>query len=243
MTGTFIFVSDVHIAPGDESRVRHFSDFLDTIKQKKADRLYILGDLFDYWVGPGHEDQAEHRAVLEKIRDVADSGVEASLLHGNRDFFVDSKVARIAGAEMMGDDVDVRINGKMVHLCHGDHLCQNDHTHQRLRKFLRSPLLRVLYHGLPMYVRERLALKMRELSRQSVASKAPEVVGLSDHAVASIFEHGADVLICGHTHAHGERTVQVNGSEHVLYNLGDWSSNGSYLLYENDKFQLLHYEW
>ena len=243
MPGTFIFVSDVHITPGDESRVLHFSDFLDTIKQKKADRLYILGDLFDYWVGPGHEDQAEYRAVLEKIRDVADSGVEVSLLHGNRDFFVDSKVARIAGARMMGDDVDVRINGKMVHLCHGDHLCQDDHTHQRFRKILRSPLIRILYHVLPMYVRERLALKMRELSKQSVANKAPEVVGMSDRAVVGIFEHGADVLICGHTHSHGERTVQANGSEHILYNLGDWSSNGSYLLYENDKFQLLHYQW
>jgi len=240
---SFFFVSDVHIAPGDEGRVRHFSGFLNTIEQKKADRLYILGDLFDYWVGPGHEEQSEYRAVLEKIRDVTDSGVEVFLLRGNRDFFIDSKVARIAGARMLGDDVNVPIDGKIVHLCHGDHLCQDDHTHQNLRKLVRIRLLRAVFRMLPMFVRERLALKLRGWSKQSAANRPSEVVGLSPHAIESVFEHGADVLICGHTHTHGRRVVQANGSEHVLYNLGDWSANGSYLLYENNKFELLHYEW
>ena len=241
MHESFVFVSDVHIAPGNKDRAGRFSDFLDSIRQKEVSRLYILGDLFDYWVGPGHEKQPEYRGVLEGIRELSDSGVEVHLFRGNRDFFFDSKTARMAGAEAV-DEMDLQIGEKTVHLCHGDHLCEDDRSYQILRTCMRSFLLRLVYQSLPFSLRDRLGRALTNITKTSVPKKSPETIGFSARAIERLLKRGVDILICGHTHTHSKDLIQYNGCQRVLYNLGDWAANGCYLLYKDNKFEFLHHQ-
>ena len=241
MPESLIFVSDVHIAPGNAERAQSFSDFLDMVKRKKITHLYILGDLFYYWVGRGHEKQPEYLSVLKKIRDVADSGVKVYFFHGNRDVFFGRKAARIAGLEIAGDEMELQVGEKTLHLCHGDDLCEKDKSYQVLRKCMRNSLVRIVYAACPFFVRERLGRKLLAISKQTVAEKSEEVLSFCADAVERIFQRGVDVLVCGHTHSSGKESIHSNGCERILYNVGDWSTDGSYLLYENNDFRLLRY--
>jgi len=242
MRESFVFVSDVHIAPGNKDRVKRFSGFLDMLRESEVARVYILGDLFDYWVGRGHEKQPEYNSVLAKIRELAESGVQVYLFHGNRDFLLNSRTVRMAGAVLAGDDMNIQLGGKTVHLCHGDHLCKADRAHLALRKCIRSRVFGILFAACPFFVRRRLARKLRDISRHAVAGKSQQTVRFSPHAIEAIFQGGVDVLVCGHTHSRGEHVTQSNGRGHVLYKLGDWATNGCYLLYKDDRFQFLHSE-
>jgi UDP-2,3-diacylglucosamine hydrolase len=243
MRGSLVFLSDVHIVPGDKDKVRHFSEFLDALKHDKASQLYVLGDLFDYWAGPGHEKQPEYGSVLRKIRELVDSGTEVYIFHGNRDFLLDSNVEQITGASISGEQMRLRLGDKTVHLCHGDHLCDDDQTYQSLRRFLRHVLFRVVYGACPFFVRDCLARTLRDISRKTVAKKPREVVGLSAGALERVFGSDVDVLVCGHTHVHRQQTIDCNGGPRLLYNLGDWSTTGSYLVYRAESFELRRYEW
>jgi len=223
-------------------RVEHFGSFLDSVKNRIT-HLYVLGDLFDYWIGPGHENQPEYNRALRQIRAVADSGVHVYVLHGNRDFFLDSNIAALTRAEIAGDTLRLALGGKVVHLCHGDQLCRNDRGGIALRTFLRSPVFQFFYKACPFTIRDRLARRLRGVSKARVAKKTRAVTGFSDAAIERIFDGGVDVLVCGHTHRHGRRDIPYKGRNRILYNLGDWSQNGSYLLYAEGEFNLLHYDW
>ena len=242
MADSFAFVSDLHVAPGNKEHAEHFGAFLGAIRPTVS-HLYILGDLFDYWIGRGHEKQPEYQAVLQHIRQAADSGLKVFVLHGNRDFLLNSRVGRICGARIMGDSVTLRLDGKLAYLCHGDELCESDHGHHSLHRVLRSRMFKITYGACPFFIRDRLACMLRSISGQCVAGKSERVTAISDAAIERLLSAGADVIIHGHTHCHGQRVIQYGGTSRSLYNLGDWSQNGSYLLYANGEFKLLHFEW
>jgi len=241
MADSFAFVSDVHLEPGNKRREEHFGAFLDCIREG-ADRLYILGDLFDYWIGHGHERQPEYRAALAHIRRAVDSGLQVILLHGNRDFLLNSAITSICGATVVGDELRLDLNGTAVHLCHGDGLCDRDHGHRWLHAVLRSRAFGVIYGSCPYFIRDFLARVLRLISRHCTARKARVVTSITDAALERVFAAGADVLVCGHTHAREERTIPFAGSNRSLFNLGDWSQDGSYLVYKDGVFSFLHYQ-
>ena len=242
MPDSFAFVSDLHVAPGNKDRAEHFGAFIGAVKQTVT-RLYILGDLFDYWIGRGHEKQPEYQAVLQHIRNAADSGLQIFLLHGNRDFLLNSAVAQACGARIVGDSATLHLAGKTVYLCHGDQLCERDRGHQSLRRMLRSRIFRAFYGVCPFLIRYCLARTLRTISEHCVSRKSEHTTALSDAALLRLFAGGVDVIVCGHTHSHGQRVIQCGGTSRSLYNLGDWSQNGSYLLYTDGEFKLLHFEW
>jgi len=242
MSDTLAFVSDVHLEPGNERRAEHFGAFLDFIRHGAA-RLYVLGDLFDYWIGSGHEQQPEYRAALANIRRAVDSGLEVVLLHGNRDFLLNSSITAICGGTVAGDELRLDLDGTAVHLCHGDRLCDNDQGHHSLQAVLRSRAFRVSYRACPFFVRNFLARVLRIISTYCTARKARHVTAIPDAAIERVFAAGADVLVCGHTHQQAERVIPFGGSNRSFYNLGDWSEDGSYLVYKDGGFSFLHYQW
>jgi len=236
MQDAYVFVSDVHILPHNTELAERFNSFLDSINHKIT-RLYILGDLFDYWVGPGHEKQREYRCVLDKLHELTDAGIKLFLVHGNRDFFLDRSVEKITGGQVVGDGITQLIDGRMLHMCHGDSLCKHEKSHLVMQSVLRSRTFRFTYPMRPYSLRVALARNLRTRSRPSNGHKPGQPAKLWQPAVDSLWESGADVIICGHTHTEGRRTMQAGGGERLIYTLGDWSADGSYLWYQNGEFE------
>ena len=240
MHPSYVFVSDVHIAPGNAKRLDFFISFLNSIKGKAA-HLCILGDLFDYWVGRGHENQPEYRSILAKLKEISNSGTNIILLHGNRDFLLSPKAASLSGARIPGSQLRLQIGRQTVHVCHGDKLCESDRGHVILQKFLRCRLFGMAFVALPLSIRERLARKLRSISKRCTARKSEATTDISVSAVQRIFRKGVDTVICGHIHRDGQRSIPCGQSSRILYHLGDFSESGSYLLCEKGEFKLLHY--
>jgi len=242
MRECLIFVSDVHAQPGNTERASRFCSFLDSLKGT-ATALYVLGDLFDSWMGRGDGKQPAYRMVIEKLRELSGAGAAVHLLPGNWDFLLDAETARMAGATICRDETRLVLDGSTVLLCHGDGFCVRDHGHQRFSRFLRHPMFPPAYQALPFFVRKSLHWLMRRISRWRTSLKTREQLEMSTHAVERAFASGADVIVCGHTHRIEVRHGQGANSARTLYNLGCWSDNGSYLTYKDGEFSMHQFRW
>ncbi len=125
-TGRCIFVADVHVDASDPARADRFLDFLRE-EAPRCERLFLLGDLFDLWIGPRHEQLPDHAAFLREFADVVDgAAMKVTFLHGNRDFFVGGSFPVARSVEVAGSELSLDLGDRRVHVCHGDMLCTSD---------------------------------------------------------------------------------------------------------------------
>ena len=227
---SIIFVSDVHLSPFAEGRTRGFIDFLDKIESRTA-ALYILGDLFDFWAGPGHATLPEHQRTLAKMKEIADSGTRIKFVYGNRDFHFNGSVCEQNGIESVGDVAQVSLNGKTALLTHGDMFCTADWKYHVTKGIIRSTPVSGLFRLLPVQWCYFLAQGYRNLSKRAVKKKPRRVVSFATEPFRRIYENGIDIVICGHVHLAGLRRLQLNGRDGLLDTLADWSDGCSYLEY------------
>lgn len=192
-----------------------------------ADRFCVLGDLFDFWVGPAQLGLPGLEPVWDALADLSAAGTEVVLFHGNRDFLLGPAEAARAKGRVTGEEEEQRLFGRRVLLLHGDSLCTLDVGYQKSKRLLRSWIPRLLSRALPRAAAFALARRIRARSSQSVARKPREEMELVGDAVQARYAEGVDVLICGHVHAPGERTYgEVGGRPARVYVLGDWSEAG-----------------
>ncbi len=193
-------IADLHLDPADLSACEAFASWLED--RGRLERLVILGDLFDAWVGPGHLQMAGAKSVIAALRGVSERGGSVDLIWGNRDFLLDETVARAAGASLRKDAlVAVNEAGERTLLVHGDELCTLDASYQRLRRFLRSRLVTGSLLRLPLFLTLWLARRLRDKSKRAVGSKPPEEMAMQEDVVLELSKRsGASALICGHAH-------------------------------------------
>lgn len=215
-----LFVGDVHLRPGDPAYNRPFLDFLDG-QRRRLDTLYILGDLFDYWIGPKHLKDGDYADVLGSLRELTRDGVRAEFVHGNRDYFVEEKFAKATGVKVAGDRVDLTVGGRAIVGTHGDFVYNRNPKYAAYRRIMRFQPVRAAALALPMGVQKRLARGFRVVSRSTTPSVKWTPEDLMEGA-APFFERGADVLICGHIHwpKHVRRDYQ--GRPRDVFVMGDW---------------------
>jgi len=237
-----MFLSDVHLSTRHPERMDRFLEVL-TREGPRLDELYILGDLFDYWIGPKHLDRPDYAPALSALRELTlRRGVRVWFLAGNRDFyltgFATATGVRVAPA---ATEHRLQVGGKRVYLCHGDYLEGRTDRGFRIQEFIRSPKFEQFFIRLPGW----LAKAMAEFYRWVSGFKSPhprhgrpEYHKLSDEALAEKFADGADVIVAGHTHEARPHGRRVDGREHVLYALGDWSEGPSYLVEDDGRWQL-----
>jgi len=234
----YLFVSDVHLDVAAPEAQRQFLDFLRT-RVAGARALYILGDLFESWVGD--DDVGGDRAdVLAALRALTASGVACFLLHGNRDFLIGEDFCRETGCQLLPDPVVAAIDGEPVLLTHGDALCTDDHAYQELRSIVRTPAWQRRFLSLPLSDRRLLANEARAGSRAHTARVIPKIMDVNAAAVHAAFE-AARVrrIIHGHTHRPAIHDVLVEGQPVQRIVLGAWYEQGSYLAYEGGRYELL----
>jgi len=235
--GRCLFVSDVHLDEGAPEAQRQFLAFLRT-EVAGARVLYILGDLFEVWVG---DDDAggDRAAVLAALRELTSSGVACFLLHGNRDFLIGRDFCRQTGCQLLPDPVIADLDGERVLLTHGDALCTDDHAYQELRSIVRAPAWQQRFLGLSLADRQLLANEARAGSRVHTARSIPKIMDVNAAAVATAFK-AARVrrMIHGHTHRPAVHDALVEGEPVQRIVLGAWYEQGSYLAYESGRYEL-----
>jgi UDP-2,3-diacylglucosamine hydrolase len=232
-----LFVSDVHLDASAPAAIEQFLSFLDT-HAKNAEALYILGDLFEVWVGDDDSD-ADKKGVASALRALTTRGVACFILHGNRDFLLGRGFCDATGCRLLPDPVVAEFDGERVLLTHGDALCVDDHSYQELRSVVRTAPWQRRFLALPLSDRELLANQARAGSRQHTSRTIPKIMDVNSDAVAQAFRV-AEVrrMIHGHTHRPGIHDMVIDGTPAQRIVLGAWYEQGSYLFYERGTYQL-----
>ena len=237
---TTLFISDLHLDGTRPDISAQFLDFLER-EARGAEALYILGDLFEAWIGDDDPDP-DKRRVIAGLRAVTSAGVPSFLIHGNRDFLIGRRFCRETGIELLADGTVIDLYGRRVLLMHGDLLCTDDHAYQRLRRIVRNPVVQFVMRRLTLRQRQRLAERMRAGSKEHIASMdmaAPEIMDVNQDEVRRTFARfGVDCIIHGHTHRPAVHEMQIDGHEAVRIVLGDWYEQGSVLRWNPQGFDL-----
>jgi UDP-2,3-diacylglucosamine hydrolase len=234
---TTLFISDLHLDPGSPGITRQFLAFLEG-EARSAEALYVLGDLFEVWLGDDDPDPAA-RQVVSALRGLTESGVPCFVMHGNRDFLIGRRFCAETGARLIEDGTIVELHGERVLLMHGDVLCTDDTSYQRLRRIVRNPVVQWVTRRMSLARRRALARKMREGSRMHTGTAAPEIMDVNAGAVADAFRaSGVRTMIHGHTHRPAVHELVVDERLVRRIVLGDWHAQGSVLEWSGGDFEL-----
>lgn len=233
MPQTF-FISDLHLAPDTPAANQTLLDFLDRTAPS-ADALYVLGDLFEYWIGDDGLDHPFASQVAGAFRRLSDRGVPVYFMHGNRDFLVGERFARESGMTILPDPTLVDLYGSPTLLMHGDTLCSDDVEYQKFRAMVRNPAWQQAFLAKPLAERNRMAQEVRGKSEQAKQVKDMTIMDVTPATVeAELRRHGHPRLIHGHTHRPARHEHVVDGKTSERWVLADWYDHGSYLVCDAD---------
>jgi len=219
--GQTLFISDLHLSGETPETVARFSGFCDR-QARGSDALYILGDLFDTWIGDD-DDSPPAPEVRKVIRTLVDGGTPVFLQHGNRDFLIGKRFCDQTGATLLPEESVIDLYGRRALLMHGDILCTDDVGYQQARLMLRNPdfIRNFLSKSLPE--RAAIAAAYRQQSGEATSLLADDIMDVNAGAVADALErHGADCLIHGHTHRLGRHEIALAGRAAERIVLGEW---------------------
>lgn len=239
-----LFISDLHLDAERPAVTALFGAFMQG-EARRADALYLLGDLFEAWVGD--DDPSETGAyVAARIREVADAGVPVFFIRGNRDFLVGDAFARRAGMRILPDPAVVMLYGKPAILMHGDLLCTSDVAYQAFRAQTRNPAWQAQFLAQPLAARLAFAAQARAASaahqggmKQNDKAQFETLTDVTPATVqATLAQFGIDMLIHGHTHRPAIHDLMVGDRDCRRVVLGDWYDQGSVLRVEPDGMTL-----
>ncbi|HEX7029203.1 MAG TPA: UDP-2,3-diacylglucosamine diphosphatase [Gammaproteobacteria bacterium] len=233
-----LFISDLHL---DAARPHATELFLAFLRENTndTDALYILGDLFEAWLGDDDPDP-HHARVQDAMRALTDTGVAGFFMHGNRDFLVGERFAARTGFTLLDDPAVIDLFGQRTLLMHGDTLCTDDVNYQKVRTMFRDPDWQREFLAQPLEARQAFANSARAESKAAQAGLAMDIMDVNRDAVdAAFLEHGLARLIHGHTHRPGVQTYLLEGKPRQRIVLGDWYEQGSVLTATPDGLSLM----
>lgn len=213
-----LFASDIHLHPALPSTTSAFFDFLKQYALK-AERLYLLGDLFEYWAGDDDISNPYHQEIVDAIRTVSDAGIRVFWIGGNRDFLVAEHFARATGAKLLPDPSTIQIANRSILITHGDAECTDDVSYMAFRKMVRQSQWQKDFLELPLSQRKAIIEGMRKESKSGQKEKTMAIMDVNADAISRLFlEHQTRTIIHGHTH----RPARHQHSEGTRYVLPDW---------------------
>ena len=235
MNGEYLFISDCHLDPARPEVTAALLDFIQA-RASSAARLYILGDLFEVWLG---DDDREHGLddILASLAGLAGE-IPVFFLAGNRDFLVGADFAASTGIRLLEEPHQIELGQHRVALIHGDTLCTDDHDYQAFRKLARSTEWQATFLGQPLAERRRIAAGLRSDSVDAMAQKTADIMDVNPDAVEACFDrHAVDTIIHGHTHRPALHRYPRSRQRIVL---GDWNPGPSYLSWRDAQgFELI----
>ena len=235
---SLLFISDLHLAPERPQVTEAFYQFIDS-HARDARALYILGDLFEVWIG---DDDPSDMAgeVQRRLAELSASGTQLFIQHGNRDFLLNRQFMRRTGATLLPDKHIVKDHGRRLLLMHGDQLCTDDLDYQRFRRKARNPVYRWVLAHLPLARRQKIATEWRLQSSQENRNKPSAIMDVNQTTVQRVMhEEQVDILIHGHTHRPARHALDDGQKERIV--LGDWGRLGWCLRSEEQGLELSNF--
>lgn len=233
---TTLFVSDLHLDGSRPQTTRLFFDFV-AGPAGEADALYILGDLFEAWIGDD-DDDAHHQAVLSRLQDLS-RHTPVAVMRGNRDFLFGERFEKATGCRLLDDHEVVDLYGVPTLVMHGDLLCTDDAAYQAFRVTARDPAWQRQMLAKPLVERRALAAGLRNESAIQNAMKADAIMDVNAGAVADTMRRfGVTRLIHGHTHRPAIHEFELDGRPAQRIVLGDWHERGSVLWVDENALSL-----
>ncbi|GAB2708452.1 UDP-2,3-diacylglucosamine diphosphatase [Aliiglaciecola aliphaticivorans] len=222
------FISDLHLSAQRPDITQCLADFL-RVKAIGADALYVLGDLFEYWIGDDDRNEFSEQ-VASLFKEYSQTGVPIYFIHGNRDFLIREKFASRAGMTILPEQHVIDLYGTPTLLMHGDELCTLDLAYQKFRKKARGWWWPRMVLTLPLWVRKRIAEKGRKTSQQNQQKLSMEIMDVTSSEVVNYMqEFNVQQLIHGHTHRPAIHQLVANDKPALRIVLGDWYDQGSML--------------
>jgi UDP-2,3-diacylglucosamine hydrolase len=222
------FISDLHLCESRPALNQVFFRYLSE-SAPNAEALYILGDLFEYWIGDDNMDNGLNRQVVEALAALARTGTRVHFMHGNRDFLLGARFAQAAQLTLLQEQTLIDLYGSKALLMHGDTLCTVDVDYQRFRAQVRAPGWQAAFLAKPLLQRRAEVEVMRRRSEASKQSKPAAIMDVSNSAIVDalrIFAH-PPILIHGHTHRPRTHQGKVDGVPFVRHVLPDWTEKNS----------------
>jgi UDP-2,3-diacylglucosamine hydrolase len=221
-----LFIADLHLQTEEPAITAGFLRFL-AGEARHADALYILGDLFEAWIGDDDPNPL-HQQIARAIKALVDSGVPCYFIHGNRDFLLGKRFARESGMTLLPEEQRLELYGRPLLILHGDTLCIDDAGYQAFRAKVHTPWIQKLFLMLPLFIRQKIAARMRADSKAANSHKSMEIMDVNPQAVVDVMEkHHVQWLIHGHTHRPDMHTLTANGEPAYRVVLGAWHTEGS----------------
>lgn len=219
------FIADLHLSENRPHLLALFRQFMQE-QAPEAEKLYILGDLFDFWIGDDEQSDLISE-VQQLIRHLTEQGVPCYFQHGNRDFLIGKKFAKACGMTLLPTYQVIDLYGTPTLLCHGDTLCVDDVKYQQYRKKVHQKWRQWLFLHLPLKVRLKIAEKIRAKSRQDKQLKSTEIMDVNANFVQQMFaQFHVTQMIHGHTHRQKHHEIPPHFHRIVL---GDWGETSSLL--------------
>jgi len=231
---TTLFISDLHLSGEHPDKLAVFKQFL-TAAAHSADALYILGDLFEVWLGDD-DTTPPHPEILSGLARFSSQGKALYVMRGNRDFLMRSRFESLMGCKLLPDPFVTEIYGQRTLLMHGDLLCTLDVKYQALRRKARNPLRQWLFLAMPLAIRANVARRLRENSKQETRLKDQAIMDVTPSEVEQVMtEHSATLLIHGHTHRPAIHDFTLDGNPARRIVLGDWYGEENLILAFNEQ--------
>jgi UDP-2,3-diacylglucosamine hydrolase len=228
---TALFISDLHLDTEHPETIRRFTEFMRR-DVRGVGSLYILGDLFEAWIGDD-DDDPRLVPIVDALRNLTQSGVACAVMHGNRDFLLGERFCAATGCRLLGDYERIEIDGKPVLLTHGDLLCTDDTRYQALRSQLRSPAWQREFLAKPAAERRGIANDLRRMSASEIAAKSEYIMDVSQATVErTMREFGVRQLLHGHTHRPAIHHFELDGRPAQRIVLGAWYEQASFLRWD-----------
>lgn len=222
------FIADLHLAQNRPDITACFLHFLEN-EATKAQTLYILGDLFEAWIGDD-DDSAFLATIAKALTTLSDFGTNIYYIHGNRDFLLGKGFAQKSAMTLLPEIDLIDLYGQAVVIMHGDTLCTRDIAYQEFRKKSRSWWWQAMIKSLPLFVRKKIAASYRKKSATATSMKSQDIMDVTPEEVVSCLEsYQSQLLIHGHTHRPAVHSLSANGDKAQRVVLGDWYEQGAWL--------------
>ena len=234
-----LFIADLHLSNQCLDIVEKCHTFLikclKDYQGKELDTLYILGDLFESWLGDDDDDPTYH-SIIQTLKKLTDTGLPIYIMHGNRDFLLGERFAKMTGCQLIPDELKVDLYGTPTLLMHGDTLCTLDVSYQRFREQVRNPLWQQQFLAYPLEQRRALAQQARLQSQAYTQNVEQSITDVTPQAVENaLMTHHVNQLIHGHTHLPAIHEFEVNHQPTRRIVLGDWQTGKCCVLSYTDK--------
>ena len=235
------FISDLHLDETRPHTTALFKSFAEKLKETDPQtELYILGDLFESWIGDDYENEL-HNEVKTTLNSLTGSGIKVFFLYGNRDFLIGEEFLSETGVELLIDPFLLKSNGKTILLTHGDQMCIDDVEYQSFRSIVRNPDWQKDFLNFPISKRLKIAGETKDASKQSKQEKSMDIMDVNEEEVLRVFkQHEVNTMIHGHTHRPMKHELKIDGRLCSRYVLGDWNKTSAMvLLWSKESLELI----